>query len=391
LLGDGGLWVLSDRAEQRERFTVLMLCEQQAAELELRDRDQAIFRMRVQKLAKLLFGERGSAPQGGLLGGTQLRLCAGIVARQLREAADVGPARPTRTRAKCAQHQQESRGSPRRIKKALQDSYRHGRPRLHRLGQAATELRWKAWSRTVRELLRWGMRKVVVLRHKLLSPSVIGLRLACIDGEPIAFVPGQWVTLHVAAGGEVEKRPYSIASAPDSAAPDTFELAVTLVEAGRVSTALHAMQPGDVLLMDGPYGFFTREDHAAEDALMVGTGTGVAPLRSMVHAALAAPAGPRLTLLFGCRTQADLLYQVELEALTRQHERFRFEPTLSRADADWSGRRGYVQTHLQELIPGLGRPHVYVCGLSNMVNAVRGVLKETLGYDRKHIHTERYD
>ncbi|HTU63117.1 MAG TPA: oxidoreductase, partial [Polyangiales bacterium] len=101
--------------------------------------------------------------------------------------------------------------------------------------------------------------------------------------------------------------------------------------------------------------------------------------------------GPRLTLLFGCRTQADILYCDEIEALTRQHARFRFEPTLSRGEPAWSGRRGYVQTHLEELIPQLGRPHVYVCGLSNMVNAVRSVLKETLAYNRKQIHTERYD
>jgi ferredoxin-NADP reductase len=229
------------------------------------------------------------------------------------------------------------------------------------------------------------------MQNELLSPSVIGLRLACADGAPVVFIPGQWVNLHVAAGGEIEKRPYSIASAPNPAAPETFDLAVTLVEDGHVSGALHALKVGDSLNMDGPYGFFTREDHVDEDALLVGTGTGVAPLRSMLQAALAAPSGPRLTLLFGCRTQADLLYRGELEALAQRHERFRFEPTLSRADAAWPGRRGYVQTHLPELIPRLGRPNVYVCGLSNMVNAVRVVLKETLGYNRKQIHTERYD
>jgi CDP-4-dehydro-6-deoxyglucose reductase len=237
------------------------------------------------------------------------------------------------------------------------------------------------------------MRKVVVVQNQLLSPSVIGLTLACADGQPFTFVPGQWVNLQVATGqgaeAGVEKRPYSIASAPNPAQPASFELAVTLVEQGRVSSALHAMKPGDTLHMDGPYGFFTRDDHPNEDALLVGTGTGVAPLRSMLHAALAAPSGPRLTLLFGCRTQADILYRDELEALTR--ERFRLEVTLSRGDSAWQGRRGYVQTHLEELIPRLGRPHVYVCGLSNMVNAVRSVLKETLGYNRKQIHTERYD
>lgn len=237
------------------------------------------------------------------------------------------------------------------------------------------------------------MRQVVVVQNEPLSPSVIGLTLACADRQPLRFVPGQWVNLYVASGpeGELEKRPYSLASAPDLARPERFELAVTLVEGGRVSSALHATRPGDTLHMDGPYGFFTREDHANEDALLVGTGTGVAPLRSMLQAALTVPSGPRLTLLFGCRTPADILYRSELEAFAEQHERFRFEPTLSRADAEWPGRRGYVQTHLDELIPELGRPHVYVCGLSNMVNAVRAALKDALGYHRKQIHTERYD
>ena len=235
------------------------------------------------------------------------------------------------------------------------------------------------------------MRKVVVLRNELLSPSVIGLQLSCADGEPFTFIPGQWVHLHVAPGGEAQKRAYSIASAPDPRAPERFDLAVTLVEDGRVSGALHRLKPGDALEMDGPYGFFTREDHATEDALLVGTGTGVAPLRSMLQAALTAPTGPRLTLLFGVRTQADILYRAELEALAAQHARFSFLPTLSRADEAWTGRRGYVQTHLPELVASTGRPHVYVCGLSNMINAVRAVLKQELGYDRKHVHSERYD
>ena len=235
------------------------------------------------------------------------------------------------------------------------------------------------------------MRKLVVVQNELLSASVTGLRLACAAGLPIVFLPGQWVNLHVAVGGDVEKRPYSIASAPNPAAADTIELAVTLVEHGRVSSALRTMKAGDTLQMDGPYGFFTREEHLGEDALLVGTGTGVAPLRSMIHAALTAPVGPRLTLLFGCRTQADVLYGGELDALAQQHPRFDFVRTLSRADPTWHGRRGYVQTHLEELIPRLGRPQVYVCGLSGMVNAVRAVLKERLSYGRKQIHTERYD
>jgi ferredoxin-NADP reductase len=245
------------------------------------------------------------------------------------------------------------------------------------------------------------MRNVEVLRAEDLSPSVKGLTLACADGQPLAFLPGQWVNVRVpvehAQGAEdadaAEVRPYSIASAPDREHPERFELAVTRVEQGRVSLALHKLRAGSRLEIDGPYGFFTRQDHLEEPALLVGTGTGVGPLRAMIQAELRArgPQGPTLSLLFGCRTQADLLYRAEFEALAREHAHFHFEPSLSRPDDAWTGRRGYVQTQLAELVTRLGHPHVYVCGLSAMVNDVRAVLKQSLGYDRKRIHTERYD
>jgi len=236
------------------------------------------------------------------------------------------------------------------------------------------------------------MRKVVVLRAELLSPNVKGLTMACADGAPLGFVPGQWINLQLDCRGTLDKRPYSIASAPKPEQPEQFEIAVTRVEQGSVSLSLHALNSGDELQLDGPYGFFTREDHPDDDALLVGTGTGVGPLRAMIQAELASrSSGPRLTLLFGCRTQDDLLYRAEFEALAREHDRFRFEPTLSRPDAAWRGRSGYVQAQLPELVESHGRPHVYVCGLSDMVNDVRATLKQALGYDRKHIHTERYD
>ncbi|MET0384940.1 MAG: FAD-dependent oxidoreductase [Polyangiales bacterium] len=236
------------------------------------------------------------------------------------------------------------------------------------------------------------MRKVEVLRAESLSPSVRSLVLACADGAPLQYLPGQWINLQLDCAGVLDKRPYSIASAPSAEHPERFEIAVTRVDPGRVSQSLHALQPGAVLELDGPYGFFSREGLEQEPTLLVGTGTGVSPLRAMIEAELGSRAdGPPLTLLFGCRTRDDLLYAGELEALAQAHPRFVYEPTLSRADDAWAGRRGYVQTHVAELVSTLGRPHVFVCGLSDMVNEVRVLLKETLGYDRKHIHTERYD
>jgi NAD(P)H-flavin reductase len=124
----------------------------------------------------------------------------------------------------------------------------------------------------------------------------------------------------------------------------------------------------------------------------VGTGTGVTPLRAMIHDELRrAPAsGPALTLLFGCRTEHDILYRDELEALAAAHPRFAYRYTLSRPEDGYAGLRGYVQGHLAGYCAD-PRTHVYVCGLSKMVTEVRRILKEEHAYDRKRIHTERYD
>ncbi|HEX4354651.1 MAG TPA: FAD-binding oxidoreductase [Polyangiales bacterium] len=237
------------------------------------------------------------------------------------------------------------------------------------------------------------MRPVIVRRTEQLSPTVKGFSLACADGKPLDYVAGQWVNLHVAVGGGSDKRAYSIASAPRTAA-DQFDVAVTRVDDGNVSLALHSLTEGSTLALDGPYGYFTREGEREYPALFVGTGTGVCPLRAMIQAELgdsAADGGPTLTLLFGCRSEADLLYRAEFEALVARHPRFRFLPTLSRPSPGWDGRTGYVQTQLAELIDVNARPHVYICGLSPMIDAVRTTLKTQLGYDRKWIHSERYD
>jgi len=226
-----------------------------------------------------------------------------------------------------------------------------------------------------------------------ISPSVRSLTFRTADGEPFGYVAGQWVNLYVTLEEEVIDRSYSIASAHDRARPDILEFAVTLVDGGPMSSALHALDLGAAIEMQGPFGFFTL-DHAPPDApiVFVGTGTGVTPLRAMIQEELrrAPSAGPPLSLLFGCRTPDDILYREELESLASTHDRFHYEVTLSRPEETWSGRAGYVQTHLGELC-GDARTHVYICGLSKMVKEVRRVLKEEHGYDRKRIHTERYD
>lgn len=244
-------------------------------------------------------------------------------------------------------------------------------------------------------------RKIVELVHaEELTGAVRSLVFRRKDGQPFEYIAGQWVNLHLVLPSGPVTRAYSIARAPGFTERGDFEVAVTKVTGGAASSFLHEMPLRSEVEIDGPWGFFTRDQAPDVPTLFVGTGTGLSPLRAMIHAEfgsrLGAPGhGPergkqRVVLLFGCRTESDVLYRSEFEALASQNPRFVYEVTLSRANATWA-RHGYVQEHLPDLVAKHAIRDVYICGLSDMVEGVRRTLKEQLGFERKQIHSERYD
>ncbi|HZU82294.1 MAG TPA: FAD-binding oxidoreductase [Polyangiaceae bacterium] len=256
-----------------------------------------------------------------------------------------------------------------------------------------------------------------LVHARQLSPSVRELAFERTDALPMAFEPGQWVNVLAPAesiegarafetpgetavrapGGGLDvqlKRSYSIASPPDGS--PRFELAVTRVQGGPISTWLHAVGVGAVLRFSGPQGFFTRPAAGAPPALMIATGTGVTPMRSMIRAAAAAGARAPVRLLLGVRHEEDVLYGDEFSRLMADDPLFVFEATLSQPRGAWSGRRGYVQAHVRDLWERLSAesaapPHAYVCGLERMVGSVRDLLRKDMGLPRQQVHSERYD
>ena len=244
-----------------------------------------------------------------------------------------------------------------------------------------------------------------LVRARALTAGVRELTFERADGQPMAFEPGQWVNLLlpiVVGEGDRDaeghaKRSYSIASPPDGS--PRFDIAVTLVRDGPGSTWLHAAQPGAVVTAIGPQGFFTRPPAAAPPSLMIATGTGITPMRSMLRAALAAGSRAPTWILLGVRHEDDLVYGDELAALAAANPFVRFEATLSQPRGAWPGRRGWVQTHVRELWEALSAvardsgqvPHAYVCGLERMVGSVRDLLRKEMALPRQQVHSERYD
>jgi CDP-4-dehydro-6-deoxyglucose reductase len=206
------------------------------------------------------------------------------------------------------------------------------------------------------------------------------------DEGPLVFEPGQFVSFIQIIGDKEITRAYSLAAAPDGT--NRFELCLNFVEEGNLSPHLFHMQPGDTIRMSEPLGTFVQRD-PARDSIWVATGTGIAPFRAFAQSQVR-PRSPAVTLLFGVRTQQALLYRDEFERLEADYPQFRFWPTLTRPEPGWRERVGRVQQHLQEAIGGRQEIDFYLCGLRQMVDDVRGMLKE-MGYHRKQIRYERYD
>jgi CDP-4-dehydro-6-deoxyglucose reductase, E3 len=225
-----------------------------------------------------------------------------------------------------------------------------------------------------------------LIESREIGPAVRHFEFEALGVDRLEYSAGQFTSFIDMIDGQEITRAYSMASAPSGT--NRFELCLNRVEPGHLSPRLFEMKPGDRIEMRQPLGMFVLRQ-PPRDSIFIGTGTGIAPFRSMLQADLHA-SSPAFTLLFGVRYESHLLYRAEFEAMSRQYSHFRFWPTLSRPDATWSGRQGHVQVHLEEAIGERRDLDVYLCGLKEMVDDVRAVLKG-LGFERKQIFYEKYD
>jgi NAD(P)H-flavin reductase len=224
----------------------------------------------------------------------------------------------------------------------------------------------------------------------MLSPSVRGLRFVAED-RLVEYRAGQSIDLLVPTRrGLVMRRPYSIASAPDRAG--ALELAVTRVEGGPTSTALHELACGAIVEAVGPSrGWLARRDDEREaPLLLVATGSGLAPFRALLQEELQRLGGPPVALIFGCRTQADILWREELEQWATNVPRFSLTTTLSRPDGQWRGASGWVQRHVVGVARTIDPALVLLCGLSPMTDAIERLLGEA-GVPASRMRVEAYD
>lgn len=222
------------------------------------------------------------------------------------------------------------------------------------------------------------------------SPVVKRFFFKMPDDESFQFKPGQFVMLDLPIASKITNRSYSIASAPGN--DNIFELIIVLNPTGLGTPHMwEHFKVGDIVPVAGPLGKFVLPDTVEGDICFIATGTGIAPLRSMLHHIINHNLSHQnIYMVFGNRNEEDILYRMEMEALDSKLPFFTFIPTLSRAQPEWQGRRGYVHHVYEELFEDKRPAMFYLCGWKNMIMEAR-VRLEAMGYTRQHIKFELYD
>ncbi len=263
-----------------------------------------------------------------------------------------------------------------------------------------------------------------VIQRIEISPGLIILRVAP-DGELFSFTPGQYTTLGLKRRetrlsgtdpdpdekkqrdpDEMIRRAYSIASS--SQEDSHVDIYLALVTNGELTPRLFNLAIGDQIYL-GPRatGLFTLEKVAPEKHVcLAATGTGLAPYISMVRTQLLTVPDRKFIIVHGARYSWDLGYRDELISLERFCPNLTYIPCISRKNSDptWTGKTGYVQDMLQQLIdleieiePRLTHDdyEVFLCGNPQMIEDAIGVLEkyQFKKDERKspgNIHVEEY-
>ncbi len=201
------------------------------------------------------------------------------------------------------------------------------------------------------------------------ADDVVIAQLKLPANERLQFLAGQYIDFLLKGG---ERRSFSMANPPH--ADELIELHIRHVPGGSFTDHVFGkMKERDILRLEGPLGsFFLRED-SAKPIVFVASGTGFAPIKSIIESALHRKVERPMVLYWGCRRPKDLYLNALAEKWALEHPHFRYVAVVSEARPEdaWSGRAGFVHRAVMQDLPDLSGTQVYACGVPVMIDAAR--------------------
>lgn len=244
--------------------------------------------------------------------------------------------------------------------------------------------------------------RYILKSSHMLCPRVKYFTFAKEDNSSISFVPGQFITLNIETNeknpntdkNKILHRSYSIANVPSGS--NQIEIACAYVEGGVASNLLFNLKPGETLDVSGPFGLFTLKEEKPARYILVATGTGVAPYRSMINEIknrLTQNSNLEVWVIQGVRSREELLFEEDFAELNSTLPNFTFKACYSQEKND-SNLKPYEQLgRVNRVFPELNfnptEDIVYLCGNPNMIDDAFNSLTE-MGFDRKSIRREKY-
>ncbi|OFZ53626.1 MAG: hypothetical protein A2428_15105 [Bdellovibrionales bacterium RIFOXYC1_FULL_54_43] len=223
-----------------------------------------------------------------------------------------------------------------------------------------------------------------VSSFKMLTATVFELKFE--SDRELLFKPGQFISLVIPGlgpHGRDLRRAYSLASAPGCR---PLQLCVKRVS-GPGSRFLSELRPGDRFRAFAPYGDFVFRPKSARFCFVT-TGTGIAPVRSMLLSPEYRSEERSGTIcLLGVREEGEILFRDELAGIPG----LRFVPCISQPAPSWNGFHGRVSDYVRQLGSEFpwAETEFYLCGNSRMISDVKAILSEK-GVQKSAIYQEIY-
>ncbi|NND43971.1 MAG: CDP-6-deoxy-delta-3,4-glucoseen reductase [Xanthomonadales bacterium] len=217
-----------------------------------------------------------------------------------------------------------------------------------------------------------------------LAPNVMRLKLRLPRAQRLQFLAGQYLDILLPGG---KRRAFSIASAPEL--EDELELHIRHVDGGDFTGfVFDDLAERDILRIEGPLGtFFVRNDEPEKPMILMGGGTGFAPLKAMVEDLLEHGDRREIHLFWGARTEAEL-YLLDLpRQWAADHAHIHFASAVSDADGGEQHFHGFVHEAVLDSHPDLSDFDLYMSGPPAMIDAAKpvflrhGLIQDRLFYD----------
>lgn len=203
----------------------------------------------------------------------------------------------------------------------------------------------------------------------------------------LSYKAGQYLIATIKAEGKKESsKPFSISSSPTEAEHIDFTKKLSESE---FSTALKTLKEGDWARIDAPYGTFTFEGEH-EKICLLGGGIGITPFRSICRYCTDKRLNTKITLLYGNRSESDIVFREEFEAMQKQNANLKVVHVLNVPSSGWKGATGFINAELvKKEIPDYKENLFFTCGPPAMVEAMEKLV-EALGLPKTQLKREYF-